>query len=274
MSEDKELRLIASNMVKSLKKNEEVVAVWFYGAAQRGRSWDESDLDLLVLMEDPPAAPDTRAERNGVTVHLHWIGRETFEMQIKPAGDPILHSRIGGGELLYDRDNQFKELVKRMRSYSDEYRAYHMIPHLNALLHWARDLRKRMALHDERPRRAAARQWEVDNHSSAVLLIEKGLYPHNEPMTQATDARIFVPNLADPKDLETFVKPHFERWVLPQLRAWGAEGDFDEAMLQSKYGAGSSTYLLEYATGEGWIKRVKTSDRSNLPIQEFLYRLA
>lgn len=274
MSDTKDLRQIANNMVKSLKKNDEVLAIWFYGAAHRGRTWEESDVDLLVLTESAPVAHESRADRGGIIVHLHWIGREEFERETKPSGDSILHGRVGDGELLYDRDEQFGPLMERLDHFADEYRVYHVIPHLNGLLYWARDLRKRMALHDERPRRAAARQWEVDNHSSAVLLIEKGHYPHNEPTTQAMDARIFVPNMADPGDIEGFVRPHFERLVLPQLREWGEEGDFDEGSLRQRYGVGESALLLEWAAREGLLKRVKTNERSGFSIQEFVYRVA
>lgn len=274
MSEAKDYRQVATNMVKALRKSDAVVAVWYYGAAQRGRPWDGSDVDLLVLTEDPPVAQETRAERSGFVVHLHWIGRGEFDSQIRPEGDRILHSRIGGGELLYDRDGRMGELTEEVHRFPTSYQFYQLIPHLEALANWARDLRKRMAMHDERPRRAAARQWEVDNHAAAILLIEKGHYPHNEATTQAMDARIFVPNMADPDEIEAFIEPHVRERLLPQLQQWAQEGDLDSALLHQRYHLGDTTRLLEFAAQRGWLRPVKTNERSGHSIQETMYRPA
>lgn len=274
MKQVKELRQYARDITEQLSKSDEVLAIWFYGAAQRGRIWEESDVDLLVVTKNKPRTDETRTQQEGVIVHLHWIGHKELEQKIKPEGDLLLHGRVGAGELLYDESGAFTSLSEEMRAFPAEHQLYQMMPHLNALLEWARDLRKRMALHDERPRRAAARQWTVDQHAGAVLLIEKGHYPHNEAATQALNARIFVPNMADPTQIEQFVAPRVEKRVMPQLRAWAADGEFDEAALSQRYGFGKSALLLQFAARQGWLKALQRTYRSGFPIEETVYRPA
>lgn len=274
MKQIKELRQIAKDITAQLGKSDEVLAIWFYGAAQRGRIWEESDVDLLIVTKNPPLASETRTQQKGVLIHLHWIGHKELEQKIKAEGDLLLHGRVGAGELLYDESGNLTSLSEQMCAFSPKHQLYQMMPHLNTLLEWARDLRKRMALHDERPRRAAARQWTVDQHAGAILLIEKGLYPHNEAAKQALDARIFVPNMADPNQIEEFVAPRVEKRLMPQLRVWAADGEFDEAALSQRYGFGKSAAILQFAARRGWLKAVQQSDRSGFPIEETVYRPA
>ena len=115
-------------------------------------------------------------------------------------------------------------------------------------------------------------------HAGAVLLIEKGHYPHNEAATQALNTRIFVPNMADPTQIEQFVAPRVEKRVMPQLRAWAADGEFDEAALSQRYGFGKSALLLQFAARQGaplgLVRAVQGSKRRGFPIEETVYRPA
>lgn len=274
MSDSNGWRQAAESVVRSLRGSEEVLAIWHFGATQRGRGWEGSDVDLLVLLDGEPEVAESHSERAGQSVHLHWIGREALERALQPQGDPVIQGYLGHSGALFDRGD-WEARVAPLRAFPDDHRLFHLVSHLESLLFWARDLRKRMALRDERPRRAAARQWEVDQHSAAVLLIEKGLFPHNEATTQALDARIFVPNMADPAEIEAFVAPRVGEWLLPRLAAWHREGgDFDAASLHARYGLAPAPLLLDFAAARGSLRPVRSSGRGATPLQERLYRPA
>jgi len=274
MSQTTTLSQIADEVINILCKNPDVLAIWFYGAAQRRRTWQESDVDLLIVTEKQPAVAENRAIQHDMTIHLHWISRHQFEQQITEVGDRILHSRVVGGELRYDRHGEWSKISEKIRSFPDQYRLYHLIPHLEALLHWSRDLRKRMALRDERPRRASARQWVVDIHSASILLIEKGIYPHNEPTTQALNCRIFVPNMGSPKEIEEFVLKRIQKWVLPQLKRWVGTSYFNSASLQQEYGTSEMALLLALITRQELLHQVERQLSEELPLQQLFYQFA
>ncbi len=274
MSQPNTLSQIANQVINVLCQNPDNSAIWFYGAAQRRRTWQESDIDLLIVTETRPAVAENRALQDNVIIHLHWMDRSQFEQQIGLAGDRILHSRVGGGELRYDRHGEWNQISEKIRSFPDAYRVYHLIPHLEALLHWSRDLRKRMTLRDERPRRASARQWVVDIHSASILLIEKGIYPHNEPTTQALNSRIFVPNMASPKEIEQFVLKRVQKWLLPQLKEWGETDYFNSASLQQKYGISEMVLLLALMARQELLHQVERQLSDNLPLQQLFYQFA
>ncbi len=270
---DSNHHLIAQNVAKSLQKGADVLAIWHFGAGQRGNVWSGSDVDLLVVTAAPPRAHSTHAVRNDHLIHFHWWGEAAFWDALEPAGDAQLHAIVGAGELLFDRTGAFQNAVSDLQPFPDLYRFYHLIPHLEALLAWARDLNKRMALGDERPRRAQHRLWEVDTHAANILLIEKGRFPHNEATTQALNERLFVPNLASPAEIEAFVAPRIQRWVLTQLAQWQVR-DFDAAMLQHRYGVSESINLLDVAHRQGWFQSIRVTGRSGQPIHEQVYRLS
>ena len=264
---------VAQNVAKALKRSEEVRAVWYFGATARGRMWNGSDVDLLVVTASPPPAHETHAVRNDMTVHLHWWDEADFWKSLERSGNLWLQQVVATGTLLFDRDGTFQQAIDTLQPFPNKYRLYHIVPHLEALLAWARDLEKRMALGDERPRRAQHRMWEVDTHAAAALLIEKGVYPHNEPTTHALNERLFVPNLASPDEIEAFVASRVETWLLPELVEWDVY-NFDSAELESERGLFATTHLLDFAARQGWLKKVRVSDRSGFPIQEVVYRLA
>ena len=272
MSQTTTLSQIADEVIHTLCQDPDVLAIWFYGAAQRRRTWQESDVDLLIVTETTPAVAENRAIQNDMTIHLHWISRHQFEQQITKTGDRILHSRVVGGELRYDRDGEWSQISEKIRSFPDDYRLYHLIPHLESLLYWSRDLRKRMALRDERPRRASARQWVVDIHSASVLLIEKGIYPHNEPTTQALNSRIFVPNMSSPKEIEEFVLKGIQKWLLPQLKHWVGTSYFNNALLQQEYGTSEMPLLLGLMAREELLHQVERQFSAELPLRQLFYQ--
>ncbi len=266
-------QVVAQNVTKALKKNDAVRAVWYFGATAWGRTWEGSDVDMLVVTTSLEPPYESHAPRNDTEVHFHWWGESGFWKALELSGDLRLQRVVATGTLLFDRSGDFQQAVTTLEPFPNRYRVYHLVPHLEALLAWARDLDKRMALGDERPRRAQHRMWEVDNHAAAVLLIEKGVFPHNDPTTQALNERLFVPNLASPAEIEAFVAPRTETWLLPQLIAWDVH-NFDSAELQGEYGLAATPYLLDFAQRQGWLKKVRVSDRSGFPIQETVYRLA
>jgi predicted nucleotidyltransferase len=264
-------QLVAQNVAKSLKKNSDVLAVWHFGASERGRTWRDSDIDLLVVTGHPPRAHATYAVRQEMHIHFHWWAEGAFWDAMEPQGDLILHTAVATGKLLLDHEGQFKKAVDTLRPFPPDYRFYHMIPHLEALLHWARDLHKRMALGDERPRRAQHRAWEVDTHAANILLIETGRFPHNEATTQALNERLFVPTLSHPDDIEAFVAPRVEQWLMTRLRTWEMH-DFDAASLHHDHYVSDCPQVLEFAQRQGWLKTVRVTGQ--VGVQEMLYRLA
>lgn len=264
-------QVVARNITRSLKKSDEVLAVWYFGASERGRVWTDSDIDLLVVTSTPPPAHTTRAVRNDIDIHFHWWAEAAFRNALEPSGDALLHSVVGTGKLLFDRTGAFQRAAEELRPFPEQYRFYHLIPSLESLLVWARDLNKRMALGDERPRRAQHRLWEVDNKAANILLIEKGIFPHNEATTQALNERLFVPNLASPAEIEDFVAPRIEQWVLPQLAQWQLR-NFDSDHLQQQYGLHDSTHLLAFAHRLGHLRAVRVPGQGGVSIQTLVYQ--
>lgn len=269
MTDIERYRTLAHQYAETLATNPDVQAIWLFGSVQTGRIWAGSDIDLLVVNYE---GGQSYALVEGVTFHLHCYAAHSFKKEISRAqGDPRLHGIVGSGELLYDGDGTHSAIAAELQAFPAKFRFYHLLPHLEAMGRWAQDLRKRMALGDERPRRAQHRQWELDNHAASILLIEKGIYPQAEPTTQALNARLFVPNLADPDEIEQFVLPRLENWLLPQLQRWAARDKFfDVPSLKGQHGIDAIPQLLTLAQRQGMVRQLKRDDIPN----GIMYQLA
>lgn len=265
-SEDERRQQALDSAVESLAREERVRGIWLFGSTREQRLWSASDVDLLVVAEGVRPA-ERWQEWEGILFHLHWYPPEALTPD---RGIAAAQRAAGGGTLLYHDAPRWKQRDDALTAFDEPLRRTHLLPHLEALARWARDLRQRMAIGDERPRRAAARQWEVDNHAASILLIEAGHHPGGEPTRQALNARLFVPTMLDPDEIEQFVRARLGQWLPPLWQGW--EGAFDAADLAVEHGMEPFPRLLEQAVAAGLLTVVQEDTSADHPLGRRLYQ--
>jgi hypothetical protein len=98
---------IARRIAGELSADPAVVAVLAVGSVARGRCSADSDLDLAVLTDTPPARPFESRDTDGVTVDLEWLSIADARRVASPPRRDLKAlrdaSRLGNGWPAFDR---------------------------------------------------------------------------------------------------------------------------------------------------------------------------
>src|SRR5829696_7073944 len=90
----------------------ELVAAWLYGSFARGTQRKDSDVDIALLLREPPGIElDNPASRLEIALE-EVLGREVQAVVANSAPPDLLHRVFRDGVLLLDRDRRFRILFE------------------------------------------------------------------------------------------------------------------------------------------------------------------
>ncbi|KHD38437.1 nucleotidyltransferase [Clostridium acetobutylicum] len=108
-------------IVKLLKSNEKVLATMVFGSIVSGDLWEESDIDLFVIIDEEMAnIKNIYMEQNGVPIHIKLMGKNKFvllnENDIKGG---FFHRIFASSKLVFSKDKDITEKYDSGRYYPD-----------------------------------------------------------------------------------------------------------------------------------------------------------
>lgn len=123
LSEDVRARFEAAveSFVERAKADRQVLAAILFGSLSYDVIWEKSDIDLVLVTAEPPAA-GVRFSQAGVAlvehdVNLHAIvlGRSEFRKQVEGSlRGGFMHSMLSRGKVLFSRDESLTALVEQI----------------------------------------------------------------------------------------------------------------------------------------------------------------
>ena len=81
-----------------------VVAVYLYGSYARGTATDESDIDLGLLLNAPPAPTLSNVVRDVEAAVERLVGKPVEAVALNRAAPDLVHPVLRDGVILVDRD--------------------------------------------------------------------------------------------------------------------------------------------------------------------------
>ncbi len=105
------------HFLETVQARPERVAIIVFGSYINGDMWEQSDLDLFLIVEGTDAERQEPAMLtvDGVTVHLQAFTRTSFLTKVGkgPVGWPF-HTALRSGRLLFCRDPEVREAVEAL----------------------------------------------------------------------------------------------------------------------------------------------------------------
>lgn len=125
-----------NSIVERLKANEEVLAVMVFGSMVTGDLWDESDIDLFVILEKNPIdIKNIYTEEKGIPVHIKLMNKSKFcELQGEDLRGGFIHRIFASSRLVFSRDKDITMRYDGGRFYPDLDRERWSMVYLGKLL--------------------------------------------------------------------------------------------------------------------------------------------
>lgn len=110
-----------NSIVDRLKANEEVLAVLVFGSMVTGDLWEESDIDLFVILrENPGEIKNIYTEEKQVPVHIKLMGKEKFlQLHESDLRGGFIHRIFASSRLVFSKDMDITNRYNNGRYYPD-----------------------------------------------------------------------------------------------------------------------------------------------------------
>ena len=110
-----------NTILEKLKGNESILAVMVFGSMITGDLWDESDIDLFVVMEmEHSEIKNIYTEENLVSIHIKLMSKEKFLLLHEtdlPGG--FIHRIFASSRLIFSKDIDVTTKYNNGRYYTD-----------------------------------------------------------------------------------------------------------------------------------------------------------
>ena len=125
---------LISTLLESLKRSFKLVSLVVYGSVARNEAWKESDIDLLLVLENLEdrykafklfESAEKEVEKSlkeaEAQAGLHDIFQSDYQVESRSSLiSPLYLDMIEDGIILYDKDNFFHEVLRRLRTRLEE----------------------------------------------------------------------------------------------------------------------------------------------------------
>lgn len=125
-----------NSLISSLKENPQVLAVTAFGSMVTGDLWEESDIDLFVIVEDHMnGLENIYGEEKEISVHIKLLNKSEFlnfhESNLRGG---TLHRKFISSRLIFSNDIELTDRYNSFRYYPDVDRDRWNLVYLSALL--------------------------------------------------------------------------------------------------------------------------------------------
>lgn len=112
-----ELQNAFQNVVKILKRNKKVLAIFTFGSIVTGDVWEESDIDLFVVYKDQyNEIRDVFSESEDVPVHAKILCKKTFmELYNNDGKRGFIRNLLIKSKLVYSKDEEIIDAFNKAR---------------------------------------------------------------------------------------------------------------------------------------------------------------
>jgi len=199
---------------KRLSQNKKVNAIFHFGSSFFNDSWEQSDIDLLIVVEDNGDKREIFIkDQDGVCVHLQILNYDSFRKMVLSDQGGEFHSIILDGQIIYDRDGNISLLVDEARKKSHEYFRLRTMLEFSHLLNKYYQSKK---LYSQEKHLDSYRQLlESMVHWAKIVIYESNQFPRKDLWNQVKTLNFGVYKLYE--ELSFSQEPLLQRIELMQL---------------------------------------------------------
>lgn len=124
------------NIKDRLMKNDEVLAMMVFGSMVTGDLWEESDIDLMIILKNYNSeVHNIHLQENGVPVHLKLMSKETFlEIHKEVSREKFIKRVFSTSRLVFSKDSELTYIYDNGRYFADVDREKSNMAFLSQLL--------------------------------------------------------------------------------------------------------------------------------------------
>lgn len=110
-----------NSIVERLKSNQSVLAVMVFGSMVTGDLWDESDIDLFVILDKKNSEIENiYTEEKGIPVHIKLMGKSKFlQLHEEDLRGGFIHRIFASSRLVFSKDAEVTARYDNGRYYPD-----------------------------------------------------------------------------------------------------------------------------------------------------------
>ncbi|WP_411681042.1 nucleotidyltransferase domain-containing protein [Clostridium thailandense] len=110
-----------NSIVERLKSNQSVLAVMVFGSMVTGDLWDESDIDLFVILDKKNSEIENiYTEEKGIPVHIKLMGKNKFlQLHEEDLRGGFIHRIFASSRLVFSKDSEVTSRYDNGRYYPD-----------------------------------------------------------------------------------------------------------------------------------------------------------
>ncbi|GAA0177310.1 nucleotidyltransferase domain-containing protein [Clostridium sediminicola] len=125
-----------NSIIEKLKKNDEILAVMVFGSMVSGDLWEDSDIDLFVIIEGyRKKIENIYTEEKNIPIHIKLISKQKFmQFHEEDLMGGFLHRMLSSSKLVFSNDYQVTERFDNGRYYPDLERQKWNLVYLGLLL--------------------------------------------------------------------------------------------------------------------------------------------
>lgn len=110
-----------NSLIEKFKSNEGVLAVMVFGSMVTGDLWDESDIDLFVILDKKPVdIKNIYTEEKNIPVHIKLMSKNKFcQLHEEDLRGGFIHRIFASSRLVFSKDAEITEKYDNGRYYPD-----------------------------------------------------------------------------------------------------------------------------------------------------------
>jgi predicted nucleotidyltransferase len=114
----------SEKLIKVLRVNKKVLAIFAFGSIINGDLWEESDIDLFVVYKDVfDDVRDIYSEILDIPVHMKVLSKEKFLALYENGGRKgIIRNLLISSKIIFSRDDEIESVFNKAKYSLDKYR--------------------------------------------------------------------------------------------------------------------------------------------------------
>ncbi|KYH35087.1 nucleotidyltransferase domain protein [Clostridium tepidiprofundi DSM 19306] len=133
-----------NTIVDRMKEDKNVLAVLVFGSMVSGDFWEESDIDMFVVIEgELDYIKNVYTNINDIPIHFRFINKSDFmKLHIKSMDKGYSNRLIASSKLVFSKDMDITTKYDQGRFYTDKYRGIKNLVYLGRVLAYISECKK------------------------------------------------------------------------------------------------------------------------------------